>query len=45
MVVVFLQDLGIKTPMPMPKHCDNQEAIFIAGNLACQQRTKHMEIN
>ena len=33
------------TPMPMPMHCDNQGAIFIARNLAFHERTKHIEID
>ena len=41
----FIQDLGITTPMYMPMQCDNQEAIFISGNLAFHERTKHIEIN
>ena len=41
----FVQDLGIMTPMPMLMHCDNQAAIFIAGNLAFHERTKHIEID
>ena len=41
----FVQDLGITTPMHMPVHCDNQAAIFIVGNLAFHERTKHMEID
>ena len=41
----FVQDLGIATPMPMPMHCDNHAAIFIAGNLAFHERTKHIEID
>ena len=41
----FVQDLGITTPMPMPMHCDNQTTIFIAGNLAFHERTKHIEID
>ena len=41
----FVQDLGITTPMPMPMHCDNQEAIFIARNLTFHERTKHIEID
>ena len=41
----FVQDLGITTPMPMPMHCDNQAAIFITGNLAFHERTKHIEID
>ena len=31
--------------MPMPMYCDNQTAIFIAGNLAFHKRTKHIEID
>ena len=30
--------------MPMPMHCDNQATIFIFGNLAFHERTKHVEI-
>ena len=41
----FVQDLGITTPMPMPMHCDDQAAIFIARNLAFHKRTKHIEID
>ena len=41
----FVQDLGITTPMPMPMHSDNQVVIFIAGNLAFHERTKHIEID
>ena len=28
----FLEDLDISSPFPMPMHCDNQAAIFIACN-------------
>ena len=41
----FLKDLGISTPFPMPIHCDNQAAIFIAGNSTFHERTKHIEID
>ena len=41
----FVQDLGIMTPMPMPMHCDNHATIFIGGNLAFHERTKHIEID
>ena len=41
----FVQDLGITTSMPMPMHCDNQAAIFISGNLAFHEMTKHIEID
>ena len=41
----FVQDLGITTPMTMPMHCDNQATIFITGNLAFHERTKHIEID
>ena len=39
----FLKDLGISSPFPMPMHCDNQAAIFIAGNSTFHDRTKHFE--
>ena len=41
----FLEDLGISSPFPMPMHCDNQAAIFIAGNSTFHERTKHIEID
>ena len=41
----FLQDLGISSPFPMPMHCDNQAAIFIAGNSTFYEHTKHIEID
>ena len=41
----FLADLGISSPFPMPMHCHNQAAIFIAGNSTFHERTKHIEID
>ena len=41
----FLEDLGISSPFPMPINCDNQDAIFIAGNSTFHERTKHIEID
>ena len=41
----FLKDLGISSPFPMPMHCDNQTAIFIAGNSTFHERTKHIEMD
>ena len=41
----FHKDLDISSPFPMPKHCDNQAAIFIAGNSMFHERTKHIEID
>ena len=41
----FLKDLGISSPYPMPMHCDNQAAIFIARNSIFPERTKHIEID
>ena len=31
--------------MPMPMHCDNHVALFIARNPTFHKRTKHIEIN
>ena len=41
----FLKNLDISSPFPMPMHCDNQAAIFIAGNSTFHERTKHIEID
>ena len=41
----FLQDLGITTRMSMLMHCDNQKTIFLSGNFAFHERTKHIEID
>ena len=41
----FVKDLDIMTPMPMPMHCDNKTTIFISGNLAFHEKTKHTEID
>ena len=41
----FLDDLDISSPSPMPMHCDNQAAIFIAGNSTFHEYTKHIEID
>ena len=39
----LLTNLGITTSAPMPMHCDNQAAIFIASNATFHERTKHIE--
>ena len=41
----FLEDLGISSPFQMPMHCDNEAAIFIAGNSTVHERTKQIEID
>ena len=41
----FFEDLGISSPFPMPMHCDNQAAIFIADNSTFHERKKHIEID
>ena len=41
----FLEDLNILSPFPMPMHCDNQAAIFIAENSTFHERKKHIEID
>ena len=41
----FLKDLDISSPFPMPMHCDNQAAIFIAGNSTFHEHTKLIEID
>ena len=45
MVVVFSTRLRHHDPMPMPMHCNNQTSIFIGGNFAFHERTKHNEID
>ena len=41
----LLMELGFRQPGPMPMHCDNQFAIYIAQNLVFHERTKHIEID
>ena len=41
----FLEDLVISSPFPMPMHCDNQAAIFVAGNSTFHESTKYIEID
>ena len=38
-------ELGFRQPGPMPMHCDNQSAIYIAQNPVFHERTKHIEID
>lgn len=40
----LFDDLGIKTPAPIPIHNDNQGAIALADNLVFQARSKHIEV-
>ena len=41
----LLMDLGFRQPGPMPMHCDNQSAIYIAQNPIFHERTKHIEVD
>ena len=41
----FTMELGFSQSGPMPMHCDNQSAIYIAQNLVFHQRTKYIEID
>ena len=41
----FLNDLDISSPSPIPMHCDNQAAIFIAENSPFHKHMKHIEID
>ena len=41
----FIEYLDISSPFPIPTHCDNQAAIFFAGNSTFYERTNHIEID
>ena len=41
----LLMELGFRQPGPMPMHCDNQFAIYIAQNPVFHERIKHIEID
>ena len=41
----LLMELSFRQPGPMPMHCDNQSALYIAQNLVFYERTKHIEID
>ena len=41
---ILLMEYGFRQPGPMPMHCDNQSAIYIAQNHVSHERTKHVEI-
>ena len=38
-------EFGFAVKTPMPIHCDNQAAIFIANNLTFYKWTKHIEVD
>lgn len=41
----LLQELGFTINQPIDMMCDNQAAIYIAGNPVFQERTKHIEVD
>ncbi|XP_020262928.1 uncharacterized protein LOC109838913 [Asparagus officinalis] len=41
----FMTEFGFVQPGPMPIHCDNQSAIYIAQNPVFYERTKHIEVD
>ena len=41
----LLKDLGVSTSSATSLYCDNQNAIHIAHNDVCHERTKHIEID
>ena len=42
---LFLKEVGISSPSPIPMHCDNQAAIFIAVSSTFHEHMKHIEID
>nr|GEZ21913.1 ribonuclease H-like domain-containing protein [Tanacetum cinerariifolium] len=43
-ILKILNELNVKTSLPVPLHCDNSLAIQIAANPVFHERTKHFEI-
>ena len=41
----LLMELSFKQSEPMPIHCDNQSAIYIAQISVFHKRTKHIEVD
>jgi len=41
----LLMELDFRQPGPIPMHCDNQSAIYIAQNSVFHEKTKHIEID
>lgn len=44
-VCSLLCDLGLDAPTPMPMHCDNEVAIFVANNPVFHEHTKHIDVD
>ncbi|CAH9127826.1 unnamed protein product [Cuscuta epithymum] len=41
----LLKDLRVSVPLPIPLHCDNKAAQYIAANPVFHEKTKHLKID
>ena len=41
----LLHEMRVMIPISIKIYCDNQSAIFIASNLMCHERTKHIKVD